>query len=340
MTIKKQKKRLFKKKIIKHKPVDNKHSQAALKKTFFGIHEKSILFILIPLTLFIIFFTVYLVNIKVINVNKAVQTVKTLNSTVADYPMLDYPLNPFLSAKSAYVMEADSKKEIYSKNPKVRFSMASTAKIMTALVALDYYQERSVLTVKSSGVEGSVIGLLPGENYFFIDLLYAMMLPSANDAAHVILDNYPGGRKAFVDAMNKKAAEFHLDDTSFTDPAGLDDDGNFTTASDLAHLGAIARKNKTLKEIVATREKYITDIYITRDFILENLNQLLGTNGVDGIKTGTTEGAGEVLVTSALINDHVFIIVVMNSTNRFADTSLLLNSAADNVRFVEPRKFN
>jgi len=216
--------------------------------------------------------------------------------------------------------------------------MASTTKIMTALTALQYFKKDSVITVKPGWVEGSQMGLQAGEQYYFGDLLYAMLLPSANDAAQTIAANYPGGVSAFVQKMNENAAMLHLKDTHYADPTGLDDDGDYTTVVDMARLASYAIKNKDLTSVTSTKEKIVTDIGDTREFTLYNLNQLLGLYGVTGIKTGTTAGAGEVLVTSAVEKGHTYIIVVMNSQQRFVDTQALLNFVNNNVSFITPQE--
>jgi D-alanyl-D-alanine carboxypeptidase (penicillin-binding protein 5/6) len=135
--------------------------------------------------------------------------------------------------------------------------------------------------------------------------------------------------------MNEKAQSLHLDDTHFSDGIGLDDDENYSTVVDLARLSATAMKNHLFAQIVSTAQKTISNINRTHQYTFSTLNKLLGYNGVNGIKTGTTEGAGEVLVTSAVINGHTFIIITMNSQDRFGDTSALLNFISENVKFVD-----
>lgn len=336
MTIKKPKKRLFKKKKKKLIKEKKKTIISHPRNTLFRRYEIDIIFIILPIILAVIFVALFIFNSKLSKRNQEFQLVNSNNFQIADYPVISAFNIPILSARAASVIDKDSKRVIFAKNDDVRFSMASTAKIMTALVALEKYKLDSILTIKSDNIGGSMLGLLPGEQYSFENLLYAMMMSSANDAAVAIVDNYPGGKQAFISAMNNKAREYHLDDTSFFDPTGLDDDGNFTTSSDLARLGALAIENKKLSIIVNTHQKKIADVKRIREIELKNLNRLLGYKGVNGIKTGTTEGAGEVLITSALIHDHTFIIVVMNSTDRFADTDQLLNLISDKVKFKQP----
>ncbi len=298
-------------------------------------NENIFLLVLTPLILLVVYFTMYYLNQ---HISGNIQLNKLSNSKIRKmlpYPVINNSYTPYLSARAAIVVDAGNQAVIFSKNPNVRFSMASTAKIMTALVALEYYQQDSVLTIKTRGIQGSTIGLQIGEKFYFNDLLYAMLLPSANDAAVAIMDNYPGGKDEFVNKMNEKAKVLHLNNTLFSDPTGLDDDGNFTTVEDLARLGSFAMQNGKFSEVVGTYQESITNQKKSKRYLLTNLNRLLGTNGVNGIKTGTTEGAGEVLVTSSNQNGRKHIIIVMNSLDRFADTNTLLNFISENVSYTE-----
>lgn len=253
-------------------------------------------------------------------------------SKPADYPVLGIATSSadafgeaYISAYSAVVMDDASKVILFSKNPTFRFSMASTTKIMTALVALSYYKENDILTIKNDNVAGTVVGFKEGEQYYFLDVLHALMLPSGNDAAQALADNFPGGEKAFVLEMNKKAKELRLLNTHFGDPAGLIDDDDYTTVVDLAHLASFAIKNPTLSKIVATKEKTIRTVDFSRILYFSNLNKLLGFNGVNGVKTGFTDEAKGVLVTSRKEGNRILIFVVMKSEDRFFDTMQLIS---------------
>jgi D-alanyl-D-alanine carboxypeptidase len=297
--------------------------------------EKNLALLLIPLILFIIFLLLNAINdYYTREIAKNQLTGFPVETQLSAYPFVNTVPLVALSAKSAIITDSDSQVVLFSKNPGLRFSMASTTKIMTALTALEYYKLNSILTVSHTNVEGSVLRLQLGDQFYFEDLLYAMLLPSANDAAVVIADNYPGGSTAFVARMNEKAKELHLADTHFSDPTGLNDDGDYTTVVDLARLASSAIQNKEFVKITGTKQKIILNVSKTRQYALANLNKLLGTGGVTGIKTGTTEGAGEVLVTSTKSKDHTFIIVVMNSEDRFGDTQALLSFIDQQVQFV------
>ena len=329
-------KRFFSFRFVRQK--DRKQADGKPKtESLFKQYETDLQLALIPLILLAILSILMLLNnhfLQVIADNKT-QPVDSL-MTMQPFPLAENVIPPDLSAKAAIVLDADSQVILLSKNPELRFSMASTTKIMTALTALDFFKDSDTLTVKTYGVEGSGIGLVPGEQLAFKDLLYAMLLPSANDAAVAIADNYSGGRDAFVKKMNEKALLLHLSNTHFADPAGLDDDGNYTTVVDLSRLGSFAMKNERFAEVVGTKQKTIYDTYYSKEYALTNLNKLLGTRGVNGIKTGTTEAAGEVLVTSIVAKGHTFIIVVMNSKDRFGDTKDLLDFINEKVQYVMP----
>ena len=162
-------------------------------------------------------------------------------------------------------------------------------------------------------------------------LLYSLLLPSANDAAMAIAQNYPGGENTFIDKMNKMAQSLHFTNTHFGDPAGLLDEQNYTTVLDLARLASVALKNKDFAKVVSTKQKSFSNVDGTVDYSIQNRNKLLDIDGVDGIKTGYTEEAGEVLVTSKVQNGHRLITVVMGSEDRFLDTLTLFNLVSDKI---------
>lgn len=254
------------------------------------------------------------------------------SETGSEYPVFRKTFQPEISALGAVVMDADSKVVLYSKNPDLRFSSASTAKIMTALTGLDFFRLNDFLTVRDPSVEGTTLGLKSGQKITFENLLYGLLLPSANDTAVTIAQNFTS-EEGFVGKMNQNASKFNLYNTHYQDPAGLEDDGDYTTPSDLARLSAIAIKNKIFAKIVSTKEKVITDTS-GNEYQLKNLNKLLGVEDVDGIKTGTTTGAGQVLVTSKKEGNHTIIIVVMGSSDRFGDTQKLINLISGNITYL------
>lgn len=317
-----------------HKRKEKRVSLGQLKK-----YDADLQLVLFPLILIVILLTMMVFTDQL---NRAIPA-QSFDPIEKNTPMHPYPFvkavqEPVVSAKAAIIVDRDSQVVLYSKNPQLRFSMASTTKIMTALTGLEYYQLSDILTIKRSFVAGSGLQLYPGQQFRFSDLLYAMLLPSANDAAQAIADNYPGGSDAFVNRMNEKAKELHLLNTHFADPTGLEDDGDYTTAVDLARLASYASANKIFTQVTSTKYHTISTVNFGQYYPLTNLNQLLGIDGVNGIKTGTTEGAGEVLVTSTIKNNHTYILVVMNSSNRFYDTTTLLTFIDNNVQYIIPGK--
>lgn len=257
------------------------------------------------------------------------------NYEINQYPYLTKLPSLSVSAQSAIILDDATQTVIYSRNANLRFSMASTTKLMTALVGLDHFALSDILTIYNPNIEGAKVGFTYGEKLTFENLLYGMLLPSGNDAAYAIADNYPGGSQAFVAKMNEKAKELHLFNTHYADPAGLTDEEDYTTVVDLAHLGSYVTRNPTLAKVVSTKAKIISTT-TSRLIELHNLNELLGIDGVTGLKTGFTEGAGGVLVTSKVANGRTYIIVVMKSEDRFADTRALLQLVDSDISYFTP----
>lgn len=237
------------------------------------------------------------------------------------------------TSKALVIYDATNKNVLLSKNENLRFSPASTAKIMAALVSLEHYADDDVLTYTYQLVnaDSSKMGLYVGESMAFKNLLYGMMLPSGNDAARLLAVNYPGGESAFVKRMNEKAEEIGLKNTQFVDPAGYADE-NYSSGYDLAILGAYALKNNELANVVKTKEMTVVDITGNIPHKLKNLNELLAIPGVNGIKTGFTNEAEGVLVSAFLHNDTQYIIVVLRSKDRFSDTRDLISGIIEDLR--------
>lgn len=294
------------------------------------------IFFLLPIFLFTIFLIIFIFDLALkvwVDRNKVLENPISTNLEFK-YPILKTEFLPKVSASGAIVMDANSKIVLYSKNPSIRFSPASTTKLMTALVGSTYFKPQDILTVKIATKEGSILGLYQGEQMTFENLIYSMLLPSANDAAFAIAENYSGGVSSFVEAMNKKAQVLKLINTHYGDPAGLLDSEDFTTPFDLARLASFAVQNPLIKNAVATKDKYITDASGNTVYHLENLNKLLGIDGINGVKTGYTQEAGEVLVTSKLEKGNTIIIVVMGSADRFLDTQKLLDLVNNNLTYL------
>ncbi|MCR4305451.1 MAG: D-alanyl-D-alanine carboxypeptidase [Candidatus Daviesbacteria bacterium] len=234
---------------------------------------------------------------------------------------------PGFSARAILIKDLSTGTILYQKDSNIPLPIASTTKIMTALVASEYFQPDSVLTVgESANMPGSKVGLNYGENLSFRSLLYGMLLSSGNDAAYAIAENFPGRIFGFVSAMNKKALELNLRNTRFDNPAGFDSRNQYSSAEDLAKITEEALKNTQLAIIFATEKTNIVSLNKKYIHQLVNLNKLLSSvNGVLGIKTGTTEEAKENLVTLVERDKHRVLLVVLGSNDRFGETTGLID---------------
>lgn len=233
---------------------------------------------------------------------------------------------PILSGQGVIAVDKDSGVTLYEKSADAPLYPASTTKIITALVSFDYYKPSDIISVINPTVDGQKIGLFTGEKLTFDSLINALLIYSANDAAITLSDNFPGGRNAFVDAMNSKAQSLHLDHSHFANPVGLDDPTQVTTARDMVRLSAIAMQNPYFASIVGTREKVIRDVSGKYSYDLTNVNQLLGVvPGVEGIKTGWTEEARENLITYVERDNHKIYIALLGSEDRFGETKELID---------------
>ena len=233
---------------------------------------------------------------------------------------------PVLSANSVLAIDMNTGVPLYEKNPDSQLFPASTTKIVTALVALDTYPLDSVIKVGKVNIVGQKMGLTYGEEMRVEDLLYGLLVFSANDAAEVLADNYPDGRDSFINAMNDKARMFSLDNTKFYNPSGIDGLGHVTTARDLIRVSTIAMKNPEFAKIVSTKEIIVKDIGGKKVHKLANINELLGkVPGVLGVKTGWTESARENLVTYLDRDNHKIMIAMLGSQDRFGETEELID---------------
>lgn len=226
------------------------------------------------------------------------------------------------SAQSAVLIEADSGNIIYEKNAHTRLPMASTTKIMTALVAAENSSLSDEVTVPPAacGVEGSSIYLVPGEKLTMEQLLYAMLLESANDAAAAIAIHISGSIEGFAALMNEKAAELSLADTHFSNPHGLYADDHYTTAEDLARIAACALRNDDIRRIVSTYKHTIPLHGDEGVRVLINHNRLLRmSDDVIGVKTGFTKKSGRCLVSAAERDGVCVIAVTLNAPDDWND---------------------
>ncbi len=227
-----------------------------------------------------------------------------------------------VSARHAVLYEPTTGVYLYDRNGDARAPMASTTKIMTALVALRHGNLKEKITIppEACGIEGSSIYMQPGEVLTLQDLLYALMLQSANDAAAAIAIAVGGSVSDFADMMNAEAAALGLSNTHFMNPHGLDDPQHYTSARDLAQIAAAAMEIPEFCEIVCSVKHTIPHGNEGDVRVLVNHNKLLRLyDGAIGVKTGFTKKSGRCLVGAAERDGLTFITVTLDAPNDWND---------------------
>lgn len=235
---------------------------------------------------------------------------------------------PSTSAKSAILIEAESGRVLYQSNAFVRMPMASTTKIMTAIVAIESGDIKRTVTISPDavGIEGSSIYLYPNEQLTLEELIYALLLESANDAATAIAIEVAGNVEAFSELMNQKAEALGLRATHFTNPHGLDHEEHYTTAFDLAKITAYALKNDTFRTVCSTVRKTIPLKGDEGTRVLVNHNKLLTRyEGAIGVKTGFTKRSGRCLVSAAEQDGLTLIAVTLSASDDWNDHAAMLD---------------
>ncbi len=247
---------------------------------------------------------------------------------------------PEISAESALVFDTTTQAVLYSKNPREKLPMASLTKIMTAVIALENKKSDDKYSVSKEDLVGEdSMGLDEGEILTQKELLYGLMLHSANDAAETLANNFNGGRNAFIKAMNDKEKSLGLTDTNFTNPTGLEGDGKqYTTSYDLVVLTKYALSNFPLfDQIVSTFDYTIPQTSTHKEYDLENETNLLTSYpGVKGVKTGYTPEAGLCLVTYLDYKGHKIIAVILGSSDRRGEMIELLDYSLKSLGITPP----
>ncbi len=249
------------------------------------------------------------------------------------FPVNAYAAGVSVSAQHAVLYEPTTGMILYEKNGDKRAPMASTTKIMTALVALEAGNIDRMITIEPEdcGVEGSSIYMVAGEKLSLRELLYALLLQSANDAAVAIARHVGGSVEAFADMMNARVETLGLKNTHFMNPHGLDDPEHYTSAKDLAYIAAAALDNSTFAEIVSATKHTIPG----RDGgvrVLVNHNKLLRMyKDAVGVKTGFTKKSGRCLVGAAEKDGLTFITVTLNAPNDWNDHIRLFEKGFDTL---------
>jgi len=264
------------------------------------------------------------------------QVLSTRSEKFVAIPTLTGQSYPMLSAQAALAIDLTSGVALYEKDPDKLLLPASTTKIVTALVAMDYYTPGEILTVPNIKSEGQRMRLIFGEKLSVDSLLKGLLISSANDAAEVLASEFPGGREAFISAMNTKARQLNLNNTEFKNPSGLEAVGHVSTARDLIRVSEIAMENPYFAEIVGTKETKVVSIDGKFEHKLTNINELLGkVDGVAGVKTGWTENARENLVTYIERDGRKIMIALLGSQDRFGETKELIEWIFGNYEWRE-----
>lgn len=235
---------------------------------------------------------------------------------------------PSLSAKAAILIDAQTGRVLYEKNAHERLPQASTTKITTALLALENGELSQEIIIpedfKNPGEAG--IWLEPGEKHTLEDLLYALMLRSANDAAAAIAIGVGGSEEKFIDMMNKRVHELGLEDTNYANPHGLHNSEHYSSAYDLSIIAREALKHEEFQKIIVTKKHFLPWPGHDYDRVVYNRNKLLGEyDGADGVKNGYTKQAGNCLVSSATRDGVRLIAVVLNAHQMYDEVANLFD---------------
>lgn len=256
-----------------------------------------------------------------------------------------------VSAKSAILIEASDGDVLYAKNERERMGMASTTKIMTALVVSESLPSDKIISIPKEAVniEGSSVYLCEGELLSVEQLLCALMLASANDAAAALAIAVSGSIEAFAEKMNAKARALGLSDTHFTNPHGLYDEAHYTTAYDLAIIAKAALENEAVRRIASTKKAQIPQGVTSSQpqgistRYLQNHNKMLSRyDGAIGLKTGFTKKTGRCLVSAAERDGLCLIAVTLGAPDDWNDHSRMLDlgfSAYERVTFFDVGEF-
>jgi D-alanyl-D-alanine carboxypeptidase (penicillin-binding protein 5/6) len=244
---------------------------------------------------------------------------------------------PNVTARSAILYDRNTGEILYEKNSNEQRPPASTTKIMTGIIAVEMgsMKDEVVVSRYAASKSGSSMYLREGDVFTFEDLLWGTLLRSGNDSSVALAEAVAGSETAFVELMNKKAYLLGAFNTVFKNTNGLTKKGHVSTAHDLAVITDYALDNPEFAEIVSTRQKVISKVGSNKKRILNNTNRLLSFyQGANGVKTGTTNAAGQCLVASASRNDRELISVVLRSGDRYGDSVRLLNHGFEDFMAV------
>jgi D-alanyl-D-alanine carboxypeptidase len=251
--------------------------------------------------------------------------------------VLGYAAPPIM-AKAAYLIDMKTGKVLFAKNAHARLPMASTTKITTAIVTLQHARlgDLAWVSKRAATIGESTMVLSRGEQLTVKQLLYGLLLNSANDAAITLAEHVSGNEERFVGLMNQLARKLHMRDTHYVTAHGLDEPGHYTSAHDLAVIARYAMRNATFRRIVATTSYHIPRSKHNAEHWLASVNRAIyWFPGVDGVKPGDTDNAGLCQVVSAWRNGRHVLAVLLNTPNLVTDVRNLLDYGSGDFRWVQ-----
>ena len=279
------------------------------------------------LVLFTIFLLIFSYNYNIFADDEDFEDIDDIGSYIETSS--DIVTEPTINSRAAIVYDRNSGFVLYGKKENEQCKMASTTKIMTAIIVLENANLDDIVTVskKAAGTGGSRLGLHTDDKISVRNLLYGLLLVSGNDSAVALAEHVGGDISGFANLMNNKCNELGLTSTHFVTPHGLDNDEHYTTAYELAKITDYALKNETFRNYVGTKTYTITINNYSKT--LTNTNELLGNlNGVYGVKTGFTNGANRCLVTAVKRGNMDLICIVLG-----ADTKK--DRTKDSIKLIE-----
>ena len=243
-----------------------------------------------------------------------------------------------ISALAAIVYDRSSQTQLYEENVDRLLNIASLTKLMSAMLIKDALPLDQEIEIKYEDLTYSnKLGLLVGERLTVESLLKAMLIASSNEATEALARNYPGGYYALVNVMNQKAVALGMNHTTFTNPIGYDHLQHLSTAREMVTLSSEFMSDPLFASIVTQSHLVISDVTNQQHHILQNTNSLLMEDArTRGIKTGTTQAAGEALIAQFDHQGHELVIVILGSKNRFTDAKVLLDWTTQNYSWLRP----
>jgi serine-type D-ala-D-ala carboxypeptidase len=305
-----------------------------------GDNMKNIKNVLITILLVLLTFTCNIYSVKAMtddNIDNDYESIDILEEDSIDISLdevnISIPLK--VSARNAIAIDAESNQVLWNQNAYEIVPMASTTKILTALIAINYgdLDRKVIISKNASSIRGSTVGYSAGEEITMRELLFGLMFRSGNDAAIAIAEDIGGSIEGFSNIMNDFAKNVGIIDSHFESPHGLDSSKHYSSAYDLAILTSKAMEYSVFRECVGEKVIYKDKYNFTRDY--QNINKILyKIPEANGVKTGYTGGAGKCLVSSINHNGKNIIIVVLNCVDRWNVTEKIYNYVVKSNEFI------